>query len=165
MAYHLEALSQDHRQAVVRIFNHFVTQSFAAYPEKPVDERFFDVLVERLQGYPAIVVKVEPDEVVGFAFLRPYHPTPTFRRTATVTYFLLPDYTRRGIGTAILERLEGEARQLGIDSLMASISSHNEQSLSFHWKHGFAECGRFRHVGIKFGQDFDEVWMQKRLAS
>ena len=59
--------------------------------------------------------------------------------------------------------LESEARQRGIDTILANISSHNEQSLAFHAGHGFTECGRFRRAGRKFEKDFDIVWMQKFL--
>jgi L-amino acid N-acyltransferase YncA len=30
-------------------------------------------------------------------------------------------------------------------------------------KNGFRECGRFLKIGRKFGEDFDAVWLQKRL--
>lgn len=50
-----------------------------------------------------------------------------------------------------------------MDNLLASISSRNEQSLAFHRKRGFVECGRLRDVGVKFGKSFDVVWMQKRV--
>jgi phosphinothricin acetyltransferase len=52
---------------------------------------------------------------------------------------------------------------MGIDNLLASASSLNEQSLRFHAKVGFERCGTFRSVGRKAGRDFDVVWFQKRL--
>ncbi|MEN6497476.1 MAG: N-acetyltransferase family protein [Thermoguttaceae bacterium] len=164
MQYQLEPLAHAHQQAVIDIFNHFVTESFAAYPDKPVPYGFFDKLLEAIQGYPAVAVRGDGGQIVGFGFLRPYHPAPAFRRTALITYFLLPTSTGKGIGTAILQWLSTQASQQGIECLLASISSRNEQSLAFHRKQGFEECGRFRGIGTKFGEEFDEVWMQKRVA-
>mgnify|MGYP001099309595 CR=1 FL=1 len=60
-------------------------------------------------------------------------------------------------------RLIEEAVPMGIDSLVASISSKNEESIAFHRKNGFRECGRFEWAGRKNDQDFDIVWMQRRL--
>ncbi len=55
---------------------------------------------------------------------------------------------------------------MGIDSLAASVSSKNEESLAFHRKNGFRECGRFeRAAGSKNDQDFDIVWMRRQLWS
>ena len=55
------------------------------------------------------------------------------------------------------------ARAMGVDNLLASVSSLNEQSLRFHRKAGFECCGRFVQVGRKAGRDFDVVWLQKRV--
>ncbi len=87
------------------------------------------------------------------------------KRAAQVTYFILPEYTRQGLGTALLAFFVGEARKMGLDSLLANISSRNRQSLEFHLKNGFRECARFLKVGHKFGEDVDAVWMQKQLAT
>ena len=126
---------------------------------------FIDYLLQMTQGYPAITVR-DPDKgdmVVGFGFMRAHHPLETFRRTAEITYFIMPKYTRKGIGKSIIEHFVQESTKFGIDSLLANISSLNEQSLNFHQKMGFQECGRFRRVGKKFGRDFDVIWMQKLL--
>lgn len=158
----LEPMEERHGRGVVDIFNHFVTQGFAAYPDRPVPYEFFGRLQQMTQGYPAFVVTAGQN-VLGFGFLRPFHPAPTLRRTAEVTYFIAPEFTRRGIGTVLLGRLVEEAAARGVDSLLASISSKNDESIAFHRKNGFRECGRFERVGQKHGQDFDMVWMQRRL--
>ena len=123
--------------------------SFAAYPDQPVPHEFFGRFQQMTQGYPAFVATVDSGRVVGFGFLRPFHPASTLRRTAEVTYFISPEFTKRGIGTALLNRLIEEAVPRGIDSLVASISSKNEESIAFHRKNGFRECGRFERAGRK----------------
>lgn len=105
------------------------------------------------------------DRVVGFGFLRPYRNTEAFRHTAEITYFILPEHTRKGLGKRLLNVLEREADKMGITTLLANISSLNKQSLKFHKKNGFKRCGTFRKIGTKFGGDFDVVWMQKTLAN
>jgi L-amino acid N-acyltransferase YncA len=162
MDYTLETMSESHREAVVDIFNYYIQNSYAAYPDQPVGYHFFDRFMEVSQGYPTAVVKTEAD-VVGFGFLRPFHPASTFQRTAEVTYFIMPEHTRQGLGTAMLGYFTEQARKLAIDSILASVSSRNQGSLNFHVKQGFQECGRLPRVGRKFGQDVDVVWLQKRL--
>jgi len=153
-----------HGPAVIDIFNYFVQHSFAAYPDQPVPHEFFGRFQQMTQGYPAFIATVDSGRVIGFGFLRPFHPASTLRRTAEVTYFIVPEYTKRGIGTEWLKRLIEEAITRGIDSLVASISSRNEESIAFHRKNGFRECGRFERAGRKNEQDFDIVWMQRRLT-
>jgi phosphinothricin acetyltransferase len=159
----IQPLTADHRQAVIDIFNHYVTDSFAAYPETPVPYQFFDMFLSIADHYPAVVAADEQGQVLGFALLRPFNPMPAFKHSAEITYFIAPDHTGRGLGSRLLAHLEGEASARGIDNLLADISSLNPGSIAFHQRHGFTQCGRFEGVGLKFGRDFDQVWMQKRL--
>ena len=163
MSVHLEPLAEAHRAAVVAIFNHYVVDGFAAYFDAPVPEAFFDRLLSLAAGYPAVAAVSEDGVVAGFGLLHPWHPAPTLRRTAEISYFLRPESCRQGIGTRILDHCVAEARRLGVDNLLASISSRNAESLAFHLKHGFVQVGRFPAVGRKHGADFDVVWMQRRL--
>lgn len=146
--------------AVTVIFNHFVLESFAAYPDRPVDEGFLRGRAAAAPDYPFLVAEVEED-VVGFAYLAPFLPVPTLRRSATLTYFIHPEHTGRGLGGQFLEHLLEAGRHLGVVSFLAHISSANEGSIRFHLSHGFAECGRFREVGVKHGRLFDMVWVQR----
>ncbi|MGA1795858.1 MAG: N-acetyltransferase family protein [bacterium] len=163
MSYHLEPMSEAHRHPVIDIFNHFIIKSFASYLDAPVPYDFFDRFLHMSRGYPSVVIKDEADAVIGFAFLHPYHPASTFKRTAEISYFILPEHTGKGLGRRVLDSFIEKSRALGIDSILASISSLNEQSLSFHRKNGFRECGRFVNVGRKSGESFDVVWMQMML--
>lgn len=159
----LEPLAESHRRAVIAIYNHYVEHGFASYREVPLPEAAFDRFLELAKGYPAYTCKGEDGAVEGFGFLHAWHPSECFGKTAEVTYFLHPEATRRGLGTLLLERLATEARAMGLERILASISSRNPESLAFHRKHGFKECGRFPEVGRKRGEAFDVVWMLRRL--
>jgi L-amino acid N-acyltransferase YncA len=156
-------MGEAHRQGVIDIYNHFVRNEFAAYRERCLPYAAFDQFLAMTKGYPAYVVEDGAGKVLGFGFLHRWHPAECFDRTAEITYFLHHAETRRGLGTLLLQALLEEATQIGLDRILASISSRNEQSLAFHRKHGFEVCGRFKAVGRKFGHDFDVVWMMKRL--
>ena len=161
----LEPISVDDREPILRIFNYYVENSFAAYPENRVPDSFFDGLMKKAKGYPTVAVKDEGGTILGFGLLRAHHPMPSFSHTAEITYFVRPEHTGKGIGGLMLEYLVEEAKKKGISSILASISSLNEGSVRFHRKHGFVECGRFRQVGRKKGKFFDVIWMQKMLSS
>lgn len=159
-----EEMSEQHAADVMAIFNYYVENGFSAFPETCLPEPFFQKFLEMTKGYPAFVMKTDDNPAVaGFCFLRPHSPFPVFRRTAEITCFLKPDSTGKGLGRAALEKLEVEAQNRGISYILAGISSRNEQSLIFHRKNGFYECGRFRNIGTKKGTAFDVIWMQKDL--
>lgn len=150
------------REAVIDLFNHYIENSFAAYPGEKVPYGLFDQFLKMTEGYPAFTARDEAnaDRFVGFAFLRPYNPLPSFLRAAEITYFIDPAYAGRGIGTRMLERIVAEAVRKGVDTILANVSSLNEASLRFHACRGFVECGRFKRVAKKKGRDLDAVWMQ-----
>lgn len=159
----LSSITHDDRTEVMEIFNYYVENSFAAYPDRRIPNEFFDKLLQMSRGYPTVTSKTDEGIVVGFGLLRPYNPMPAFFRTAEITYFLKPGYTGRGIGKLLLEYLLEKGKQQGINVVLANISSLNEDSIRFHLKNGFSECGHFREVGQKNGRTFDVLYFQKLL--
>ncbi len=164
MEYTITPISPDDRTAIIDIFNYYVENSFAAYPESRLPYAAFDLFLQMCAGFPTACLKGPGGATVGFGMLRPHSPLPAFSRTAEVTYFIHPEYTGKGLGKMLLDVLEKGAAEKGIMHLLASISALNPNSIRFHAKVGFTECGRFRKVGRKKGQDFDTVWMQKDLG-
>ncbi|MBN3035894.1 MAG: N-acetyltransferase [Bacteroidales bacterium] len=150
------------RPRVTAVLNHYIREGFAAYPERELKEEHLSELLDRLGAYPAYVVELG-DSVIGFGILHRYHPAETFSHTAEITYFILPEHTGKGLGSQLLDILLTEGAKIGIRNILASISSKNIPSINFHLKYGFTECGRFRDAGLKFGQYFDVVWMQRRI--
>ncbi|MCK5147387.1 N-acetyltransferase [bacterium] len=152
--------TSDDTPGVTDVYNYHISNSMAAYNEEPVDTSWASLFMKRAYAF---YVFEAGHSVRGFASLNPFRKSSSFNGTATLTYFLMPDASGQGRGTQILRRLEADARQMGINQLLAHISSLNEQSLSFHHKRGFHECGRFRSIGIKHNNIFDLIWMQKSL--
>ncbi|TEB15863.1 N-acyltransferase YncA [Pelotomaculum sp. FP] len=163
MSYSFAPLNDEHRKPVIDIFNYYIENSFAAFPEQKLSYNYFDMLLNATAGYPAIVVEAENGEVIGFALLRPYHPIPVFKRVAEITYFIKPEHTGKGIGRSMLEYLSVEAQKIGIDSILACISSLNENSLNFHHRNGFQHSGTLYNIGRKFNRDFSVHLMQKTI--
>lgn len=163
MEYEFFPLSSSDRGEVIDIFNYYVENSFAAYPERKVPYEFFDMFLQATAGYPTAIAKNKSKTILGFGMLRPYSPMPTMAGTAEITYFVRPECTGKGIGSSMLEYLLKGAGEKGLHCILASISSLNEGSIRFHSQHGFSECGRLKEVGKKHGSFFDIVWMQKLL--
>jgi L-amino acid N-acyltransferase YncA len=163
MKYRFELLTIKHQKSVINIFNYFVKNTFAAYPIIQAKKDFFDNLMEMSIDYLAVVIKADGNKIVGFAALWSYGCRMTFNETAELFYFILPEHSRKGLGKTILDRFAKEARRRGIYNLLVNISSKNHQSVAFHRKYGFKECGRLQKIGKKFGKSFDVIWMQKKL--
>lgn len=165
MNYNIEPMRPEHSAAVLEICNHYVQSGFDTYYTDPLHAPFFNALVEALQDYPAIVITTkDKQEVVGVSFLRSYHPSPAFKLTAELRYFLAPGYTHKGLGKRLLNEMIKAARDKGISHLVVTVSSLSESdSLEFHKKNGFEVCGRLNGIGRKFDQPFDVIYLQRDI--
>ena len=157
-----EKMSSTHGKDIIDIYNHYVTKSLAAYPEKAVPYSYFDKFLRMAEGYPAYAILTD-GKTAGFCFLHPYKPLSTFSKSAEITYFLHQDFRGQGLGKRALQKLENDAKEMGITVLLANIASENAESIAFHRKNGFRECGRFQGIISKMGRQFDIVWMQKEI--
>lgn len=128
----LTPISTDDRKDIIDIFNFYVENSFAAYPEKILPYEFFDTLLNICQGYPNATAKDISSEVAGFGMLRPYNPMPVFPGQPKITYFIKPGFIGHGIGRTLLDYLVDEGRKKWITSIIAGISSLKEGSIRFH---------------------------------
>jgi L-amino acid N-acyltransferase YncA len=159
--YKIRHATDNDREYLTDIFNFYIEKSHAAFFDRKVSPDFFERLQDIVYGNSLYVIENGDSQVIGFCLLKQYHPSPVFRGVAEVGYFLKPEFTGKGCGTLMLKRLISDARKMKIKTLLASISSRNQESIAFHKKHGFIECGRFRDIGRKRGKPFDVVWMQK----
>jgi phosphinothricin acetyltransferase len=160
MEYTIRRGTPEDGPGVLEVFNIHAASSTAAFTPGPLPEGAFAKWLEMAREHIAYVVEVD-GVIVGFAMLKRVIGTATFNRAAEVGYFLHPEHTGKGLGSQLLARLEDEARNLGVKTLLADISSDNTGSIAFHEQHGFVECGRWKQVGEKLGRVFDVVWMQK----
>jgi L-amino acid N-acyltransferase YncA len=162
MEYFIRKANDADAQNVADIYNYYAQNSFAAFPEKTITKEFYFNFRELTRGDSFYVVETPIKELIGFALIRHYQKMfGVFDSVAELTYFILPQHTRTGLGSQLLEILIADAGKMQIKSLLSEITSVNSASINFHLKKGFVECGRFKNVGKKFEQIFDVIWMQK----
>ena len=152
------------KQAIADIFNFYIENTQAAFFETKVDDTFYDMLLKGAAGNSFYVVENSLQKVIGWGLLKKYHMAPAFNRVAELTYFFSPECTGMGTGKLLLDKLESDCRTAGIDTVLAKISSLNPQSIRFHEKNGFLQCGCFKKVARKFEKDVDVIWMQKFIV-
>jgi len=154
----IREFEQNDLESMLLIFNQFAVSSYAVYCDFPLSLHQFSKLAEQIKI--GLVIETG-NKIVGFGYISPYKPFPNFSRTGVLTYFILPEYTGKGIGTLLYNKLIEEGLKAGITNYLANISSKNAQSINFHEKLGFEPVGLFKDVADKFGSSIDVVWVQK----
>jgi phosphinothricin acetyltransferase len=111
----------------------------------------------------AVFVAAEGDAILGLGTFAAFRGGTGYARTMEHTIMLAPEARGRGMGPALLRRIEEAARAADANSLIAAISAENAAGLAFHDRQGFAHAGRLSQAGWKFGRWIDLVLMQKML--
>lgn len=110
------------------------------------------------------LVAEQDGRVLGHAYFFPFRSGPGYRFTAEHTVHLLPAAQGKGAGRALMQALEGKAREAQIHVLIASVSSANPAAIAFHAALGYQETARMPELGCKNGLWLDTVFMQKILT-
>ncbi|MCF6233313.1 MAG: N-acetyltransferase family protein [Rhodobacteraceae bacterium] len=113
--------------------------------------------------WAAYQVALLDDQVVGFATYDTFRDGPGYAHTKELSIHLTANARRRGLGRALMRRLEEVAVHAGVRVLVAGISGANPEAQVFHAACGFEEVGRMAQVGYKSGQWLELVLMQKVL--
>jgi L-amino acid N-acyltransferase YncA len=158
---HIRDATEDDLPAILAIYNHAILTSNAVYSETPatLEDRRAWLAARRAQNFPVLVA--EDRGILGFASFGEFRPWPGYAATVEHSVFVLEAAQRRGLGTALLQRLVDEARHRDKHVMIAGIDAENAASIAMHRNLGFTEAGVLREVAQKFGRWLDLVLMQR----
>ena len=123
-----------------------------------------DALAELIAARaPAFLVAEEAGQVAGFTSYGAFRAGPGYARTVEHTVILDASARGRGLGRALMSRLQDVARAAGHHVMVGGISAENPGAIAFHERIGFARVGLLPQVGHKFGRWLDLVLVQKIL--
>ena len=109
-------------------------------------------------------VLTDSDQVVGYAYGRPFAPRAAYRWSCEVSVYIEQARRRTGGGRLLYEALFTRLAERGFRMAMAGTTLPNEASVGLHRALGFEPVGTFRRVGWKLGAWHDVAWAQRPLA-
>ena len=113
------------------------------------------------QKFPLFIAEdVQSKRIAGYADYSSFRQIHGFKHTVEHSVFIHPDFTRQGLGKALMLKLIDHAQHNQIHVMVAAIDHENQASIVLHEKLGFIQTGYMPQVGQKFGQWRDLVLMQ-----
>lgn len=157
----------DDMEAVQAIYAHHVLNGFGSFEEEPpsLDDMAARWSAVLAAGLPWLVAEID-GRIAGYAYAGPFRPRAAYRFAVEDSVYIAPDFTRRGVGQALLADLIARCEAGPWRQMLAVIGdSGNHGSVGLHRALGFSPVGTFASVGFKFGRWVDVVLMQRPLGA
>ena len=154
----------DDAEAIAAIYGHHVLHGTASFEEQPPTAEAWREKIATLASrrWPFIVAE-DRGEVVAYAYVTQFRDRPAYAFTCENSIYVHAERVGQGIGRALLQRLIEAAREAGFKQMIGVIGGGEPASVALHRACGFAERGRMKSIGFKFGRWLDTVYVQRDL--
>lgn len=150
--------------AVARIYNHYVKETFVTFEEEQVS---LATMAQRIrEGASAELpwlVAEQGGSIVGYALASKWKGRCAYRFSVEVSVYVDPGNLGQGIGSRLYGCLISRVQAQGIHAIIAGIALPNEASVAFHESCGFERAAHFKEVGFKFDRWIDVGYWQRTL--
>ncbi|HEX8269845.1 MAG TPA: GNAT family N-acetyltransferase [Flavobacterium sp.] len=150
--------------AILEIVNYSIVNTTANYNYEPQSIEAQQLWFEHKlrENFPVIVAELD-QKVVGYGTYGTFREKIGYQFTVEHSVYVGPGYVGKGIGKLILLELIALATENGFHTMIGGIDAANTDSIDFHKRFGFVECGIIKEAGFKFGRWLDLQFMQLLL--
>jgi L-amino acid N-acyltransferase YncA len=113
-------------------------------------------------GCPAIVARAGGGQIAGWAALSPVSTRECYRGVGSVSIYVDPSHTGRGVGRALLSELIAVSEAAGFWTLEAGIFPENAASIALHERLGFTLVGIRSQIGRMASGQWRDVLLYER---
>lgn len=148
-------------KSILDIVNHAILHTTANYNYEPqtFDSQLQWFKDKQRHGFPVIVAEFE-NQVIGYGAYGTFREKIGYQYTVEHSVYVTENHYGKGVGKLLLTELIRLARAQHFHVMVGAIDAHNAESIAFHKKFGFVECGVIRQAGFKFGKWLDLLFMQ-----
>ena len=154
----------DDLTGVAAIYADAVRTSIATFDVDPRPTAYWEDRLASTDPGDHLVVAVEGDRVLGYAYSSPYRPRPAYSRTRETSVYLHQDARGRGLGRRLYDDLLARMAADDVHTVVALVALPNDPSEALHRACGFRHVGTMTEVGFKFGRWIDTAWYELRLG-
>lgn len=154
-------------EAISRIYNYYVLETDISFDVEAVSAADVAHKAKAIMAASPYLVAVLAQQVVGYAYAKPWHSLPAYAHTFESTIYLAHDRDRarcRGLGSALYQALIDGLREQGNVHILFGIPTlGNVASERLHEKLRFTKQAVFHDVGHKHGRWLGVTYWAKSL--
>jgi phosphinothricin acetyltransferase len=158
--------SLDDLPGLTEIHNHYVRNTHITFDVRPfIPEQRVVWFHDHSDGrrHRTLVATEEKEGIVAYAATGPFRPKEAYETTVEASVACSPQWTGKGLGTALYRELFRLLASEDVRRVVAGISQPNPASNALHQRFGFVPVGTFSEIGRKFGKYWDVLWMEKPM--
>ncbi len=163
MPLEFKPITKDNLTDALDIYNWYVINSTATFHLEAVSKKELERMVSLGHSRYKSYVILFDNEICGFCYISQFRYKEAYDKSAEITLYLNQQSIGKGIGKTTLDFLESEAKENGIDNLIAVITDGNTASIVLFEKQGYFKVGHLKNIGVKFENALDVVSYQKEI--
>jgi L-amino acid N-acyltransferase YncA len=104
----------------------------------------------------------QEEQVMGWIALSPFSERKVYNGVAEISIYVDSRFHRKGIGSALMDKVIISSELNGIWTLVSSVFPENDATLKLHMKFGFRIIGKRERIAQLDGIWRDTVLLEKR---
>ena len=152
-------------ESIVSIYNFAVRSGFETADTRELQwpKRISWFKSHDRESYPIFVYE-EDGVIAGWICISPYRPgRQALRYTVEISYYVHPDFKRKGFGSKLVIHAISEAKKRKFKSLFAITLDRNDASIQLLLKHGFSQWGHLPNIADFDGKECGQVYYGLRI--
>lgn len=149
---------------VVEIYNSTVPSRMVTADTEPVTvESKKQWFLDHSPNFRPMWVVEKDNEICGWLSFQSFYGRPAYNATAELSIYVSENHRKEGIGKILMEKAINVCSEIGVNSLLGFIFSHNEPSLRLFKNFSFEVWGHLPKVAVLDGIERDLTIVGKRL--
>src|SRR5688572_23429098 len=132
--------------AMLAIYAPLVSDSIITFEEEVPSA---DEFMRRVDASHRWLVADIDGETVGYAYADSLQERASYRWSIAISVYVHPDFHRRGVGRALLQRVLAETTEMGFVNAFAGVALPNPGSVALFESFGFQRIALQEQVGFK----------------
>ena len=156
---------------ILNIYSYYVENTAVSFEyTTPTLSEFQERIQNTLKRYPYLVAE-EDSKRLGYCYVGQLRTRPAFCHSVETSIYIEESAHKKGIGRLLYTSMEEILKKMNITNMYACIiypktedKYLNYTSYYFHQKLGYKKIAEFTDCGLKFGNWYNMIFMEKIIA-
>jgi L-amino acid N-acyltransferase YncA len=162
MSLHIRFVDPKDYPAVLKIYSFYIQYTQATFEITVPDIADFEVRINRIASKFPWLVCEENREIIGYAYACEHRVREAYKWSVDVSVYLNHEFTRKGYGRLLYDKLFKLLKFQGFINAYAGISLPNNASIKLHEHFEFQKVAHYSNVGYK-EKWIDVGWWWKKI--